>query len=62
MGELHAALSLEGGYAELLGAIADLSRGDALVSVEIPTIRRSAVALVAEVPVTLYEPPLAVAP
>jgi hypothetical protein len=59
MGELHAALSLEGGYADLLEAIADLSRGDALVSVETPTIRRSAVALVAEVPVTLYEPPLA---
>ncbi len=46
-------LSLEGSYANLLEAISDLPRGDALLSVGAPSIQRSATSLVAQIPVTL---------
>jgi hypothetical protein len=55
-------LALEGSYASLLEAIADLSRGGALISVGTPSIRRSATALIALVPLTLFEPPRGPAP
>jgi len=57
MEQEHGSLSLEGSYAGLLEAIADLSRGDALISVGTPSIRRDATALIALVPLTLFEPP-----
>ncbi len=57
MDEEHGSLVLEGSYANILEAIADLSRGNALVSVAEPSVRRSAGSLVSVVPLTLFEPP-----
>jgi hypothetical protein len=57
MDEEHGSLVLEGSYANLLEAIADLSRGNALVSVAEPSVRRSANSLISVVPLTLFEPP-----
>jgi hypothetical protein len=57
MDEEHGSLVLEGSYANLLEAIADLSRGNALVSVAEPSLRRSASSLISVVPLTLFEPP-----
>jgi Tfp pilus assembly protein PilO len=49
-------LELRGTYAHLLGAIGDLSRGSEIVGVDPPTLRRDGDAVVASVPVTIYEP------
>jgi hypothetical protein len=49
-------LELRGTYGHLLATVRDLSLGSAIVGVEAPTIRRDGNALIASVPVTIYEP------
>jgi hypothetical protein len=49
-------LELRGKYGHLLATVRDLSIGSAIVGVEAPTIRRDGTALIASVPVTIYEP------
>jgi Tfp pilus assembly protein PilO len=49
-------LELRGTYAHLLAAIGDLSRGSEIVGVDPPTLRRDRDAVVATVPITIYEP------
>ena len=48
-------IALEGDYPNLLAAISDLSRGNALVAVGPPVLRRGDGSLVAQVPLTLSE-------
>jgi len=49
-------LELRGAYRDLLGTVRDLSNGSAIVAVDSPAIRRDGNALIANVPVTIYEP------
>jgi hypothetical protein len=52
----HATLELRGRYVDLLAAVADLSTGAEMVGVDAPALHRDGDAIVASVPVTLYEP------
>jgi Tfp pilus assembly protein PilO len=49
-------LELRGSYRDLLATIVDLSRGDEIVEVDAPSLRRDGDALIASVPVAVFEP------
>lgn len=49
-------IELRGSYAHVLGAIADLSLGSEIVNVGAPSLRRDDDAVIASVPVVIYEP------
>jgi Tfp pilus assembly protein PilO len=49
-------LELRGSYRNLLATIVDLSRGDEIVEVDAASLRRDGDALIASVPVAVFEP------
>ena len=55
--ETHVTLEMRGAYRNVLLAIGDLSTGSAIVAVEAPNLHRDGDAVVASVPVVIYEPP-----
>jgi hypothetical protein len=55
-------LELRGTYPHLLATVAEVSRGPGIVGAAEPTLRRAEGAIVATVPVTLYEPAQGAAP
>lgn len=52
----HVALELRGSYRNVLAAIGDLSLGSEIVDVAAPSLRRDNDAVIASIPVTIYEP------
>lgn len=54
--QISLTLELRGAYRALLETVGDLSRGSEIVSVGQPSLRRDGAALVASVPITIYEP------
>ncbi len=52
----HVSIGLRGTYRTLLATIADLSSGSEIVEVREPNLRRDGDAIVATVPLTIYEP------
>jgi Tfp pilus assembly protein PilO len=54
--QTQVSLELRGTYAHLLAALADLSKGSAIVGIDAPALRRDGDALLASVPATIYEP------
>jgi hypothetical protein len=54
--QTQVALELRGTYRNLLATVRDLSNGSAIVAVNPPTLRRDNGALLATIPVTIYEP------
>ncbi len=49
-------IELRGSYAHVLAAIGDLSLGSEIVNVAAPSLRRDDDAVIASIPVTIYEP------
>jgi hypothetical protein len=49
-------IELRGRYAPVLAAIGDLSLGSEIVDVQAPSLRRDGDAVIASIPVTIYEP------
>ncbi len=49
-------IELRGTYRDLLAAVGDLSLGSEIVDVDAPSLRRDDDAVIASIPVTIYEP------
>jgi Tfp pilus assembly protein PilO len=49
-------LQLRGSYRNLLAAIAEISQGNEIVAVEVPSLQRDGDSIVASVPVAIFEP------
>jgi hypothetical protein len=60
--QTHVSLELRGTYPHLLATVAEVSRGPNIVGAGEPALRRADGAIVATVPVTIYEPAQGTAP